>query len=355
MRAKLSSPAATSEPLTGVAEPAVSPLLATARKPLGKRLMLWVRRAHLYLGLFLFPWALLYGVTAFLFNHPTVFSDQPTAAFGKEALTGTPLESLPSPDEQAAAVLERLNEARKPPTPYVLAGPARYAGREFAFATAKAEGETISVLINVKDGSGTLRSSPNPGRKEPAKAPFAVGGSFDARGIGGRGAGRGKAGPGAETASAIKLNGALHDRVKEAVPTILERNGFQTGPVTVTSVPSLTFPVEAEGRVWTATYDPMTGAVSGTPADAKPATEMSVRRFLLRLHTAHGYPGEVNGRWAWAAIVDVMAATMCYWGLSGLVMWWQLKATRKLGLVILLLSASAATALGFAMHAALTL
>ena len=49
-----------------------------------------------------------------------------------------------------------------------------------------------------------------------------------------------------------------------------------------------------------------------------------------------------------------MAVTMCLLGLSGLVMWWQVKATRKAGAVVLVLSAPAATALGFAMHAAMT-
>jgi hypothetical protein len=49
-----------------------------------------------------------------------------------------------------------------------------------------------------------------------------------------------------------------------------------------------------------------------------------------------------------------MAFTMCFWGLSGLVMWWQIKATRRAGAVVLALSAVAATALGFAMHTAMT-
>jgi hypothetical protein len=49
-----------------------------------------------------------------------------------------------------------------------------------------------------------------------------------------------------------------------------------------------------------------------------------------------------------------MALTMCFWGLSGLVMWWQVKTTRKAGAVVLVLSAVAATALGIAMYAAMT-
>ena len=41
-----------------------------------------------------------------------------------------------------------------------------------------------------------------------------------------------------------------------------------------------------------------------------------------------------------------MAAIMCFWSLSGLFMWWQIKATRVPGLIVLGLSAAAATAAG---------
>ena len=53
------------------------------RRSLFQTGMVWLRRVHLYFGLLLFPWALLYGVTAFLFNHPTAFSEQPTTTFGR--------------------------------------------------------------------------------------------------------------------------------------------------------------------------------------------------------------------------------------------------------------------------------
>ncbi|MGL4423985.1 MAG: PepSY domain-containing protein, partial [Gemmataceae bacterium] len=107
-------------------------------------------------------------------------------------------------------------------------------------------------------------------------------------------------------------------------------------------------------RIWLASYNPITGSVSGRPADEPNTTELGWRRFLLRLHTAHGYPTETNSRWAWALIVDAMAVTMCFWGLTGLIMWWQIKATRRLGAVVLILSALAAATLGWAMHAAMT-
>lgn len=141
--------------------------------------------------------------------------------------------------------------------------------------------------------------------------------------------------------------------MKAAVPTVLERIGFPNGEATVTSVPDVVFPILADGRRWTATFNPLAGSVSGVADGAKSESELGWRRFLLRLHTTHGYPSETNARWFWAVLVDAMALVMCFWGVSGLVMWWQLKGTRRVGAVVLCLSAVAATALGFAMHAAM--
>jgi hypothetical protein len=333
--------------------PAVSsrPVSKAARRPLLKRVLHVVRRGHLYFGLFLFPWAILYGVTAFLFNHPTAFSEQPTTTFGTDTLTGTPMETVPNPTEQANQVIAALNEKQKPATPYTLGvGEVKY-NREFAFATVKAEGQTVSVLVDVKNGGGTIRSAIDKPKAElPPRAPFAVGSSERGRDSGRRAGGT----PALPGKDGIKLSDPLPERVKTTIPTLLERTGFPTGEVTVTSVPDLVFPVEADGKTWNATYNAVTGAVSGTTTDAKPETELGWRRFLLRLHTAHGYPGEQNARWFWAVIVDLMAGVMCFWGVSGLLMWWQIKATRKAGAVTLVLSAIVATAIGVAMHAAMT-
>ena len=79
-------------------------------RPLSRRVMHLVRRTHLYVGLFLFPWAILYGLTGFLFNHPTVLADAPTTHFNRDDVAGTPLESAPTPREQATAVLANLND-----------------------------------------------------------------------------------------------------------------------------------------------------------------------------------------------------------------------------------------------------
>ena len=314
------------------------------RRPWHKQMMLILRRGHLYMGLLLFPWAILYGVTAILFNHPTLLSDQPTASFNASILEGTSLASLPSPNEQANNVVARLNEMQQPATPFELAGDAQYAGRSFAFATIKQETQTISVLLDVKNGSGTIRVAENPPiANSVEQAPFVIGPNPTA-----------ERQPRHETL-AIRLESPLHERFASALPTILQRKGFAyEGAVTVTSVPNIEFPIEADGQTWNASFNSLTGAINGSSVSEPTSPKLSVRQFLLRLHLAHGYPNETNSRWFWAIIVDAMAFAMCFWGVSGLLMWWQIKATRRLGAIILTLSAIAATVLGVMMHTLLT-
>jgi hypothetical protein len=312
-----------------------------------------VRRGHLYFGLFLVPWVLLYGVTGFLFNHPTAFADAPTASFGRDELIGTPFESPPAPVEVADRLVAVLNARANPPVEYRLVEPekAKYT-REFAFATVKTDDRELNVLIDVTGAGGTVRSRPQPpaAPSRAEKAPFAIGGgrpSATAKGGGPR--------PVPPAATPLVPEVPLPEWVKATVPVVLERTGFPSGEVTVTSVPDLTFQMADPQTVWTVTYNALTGTVTGRPtADAPPPEELSTRRFLTRLHLTHGFPSSPNARWFWAVIVDAMAFVMVFWGVSGLFMWWQIKATRKLGFLVLVLSLAAATALGFGMHEVFT-
>lgn len=330
------------DPTAPEVAPGDSPAPQPFRRPLRRRVMHAVRRAHLYFGLFLLPWAVMYGATGFLFNHPTAFADAPTVTFGAGELAGTPMESPPRPDAVAGQVVAALNDRATEGKPYALVEPekARYT-RDFAFATVKADGHDVNLLFDVNSPGGTVRSKPAaPPAKPAAPAPFAIG------------ARNPTAAPPTE-----RLNFAdpLHERVKAAVPVVLERTGFPVGDATVTSVPDLSFLMSDGAKTWRVTYNALTGTVSGTPADTAPTPEgLSTRRFLTRLHLASGFPNDRGTKWFWAVVVDAMAFVMVFWGASGLFMWWQVKATRRLGLVVLLLSAAAATALGLGMHEVLT-
>jgi hypothetical protein len=135
---------------------------------------------------------------------------------------------------------------------------------------------------------------------------------------------------------------------------VLERTGFPRGEITVTSVPDVSFLMDADGTRWQVTYNPQTGTVAGKKAAEVAPEPLSARRFLTRLHAAHGYPFAPDARWAWAAVVDAMALVLVFWGLSGILMWWQVRSTRWLGLLILLISTAAAVWVGLGMHDLMT-
>jgi len=118
--------------------------------------------------------------------------------------------------------------------------------------------------------------------------------------------------------------------------------------------PELTFFVEGAGKVWRSSYNLQTASLTGRPADeARPESELSTRRFLTRLHMAHGYPSRIDARWVWAIAVDLMFVSMVGWGITGLLMWWQMKNMRQIGTIVLVLSAVVSAAVGIGMHSSM--
>jgi hypothetical protein len=115
------------------------------------------------------------------------------------------------------------------------------------------------------------------------------------------------------------------------------------------SVPDLLFVVESDGQLWRAAFNSLKGTLTAKPLEA--AAPLPWRNFLLRMHTTHVYPFSRGSiKWLWVLGADVMALVLIYWGISGLLMWWQIKSTRRWGLAILAVSAVAATLLAVGMH-----
>jgi hypothetical protein len=285
-----------------------------------------VRRAHLFAGLFMLPWVVLYGVTAFLFNHPDAFPDHQVHAFGPPEFSGTALETLPSPADAAAQVVASLRAAADGRATYRLMYPERAAySQNHLFAVARGAGQQHAIQFDLTSRTGTVRS--HPVGRAGEKAPFAA-------------------------QAGVRIDRPLPERLTESLPTVLDRLELPHEEVALEEVPDLTFVLEAEGRLWRVTYDMQRGSVVGVPLDS-PAEPLPVRRFLTRLHLAHGYPAEANSRWFWAVVVDTMCGVLLFWAVSGVLMWWQINAVRRWGVVVLSLSAVTATVLAAGMHRAL--
>jgi hypothetical protein len=290
---------------------------------LSRRVLHWVRRLHLYSGLFMLPWVLLYAVSAFLFNHPDAFPDQPTRSFGPKEVRGTPLEGIHQPtaaaEEVVAALQAQGNSCR-------LVRPEEAAfSRSRVTVTARAPGIEHAVVVDLTDGTGLVRTKST---ESPEPAPFAR-----------------KAG--------VRTESPLPDRLREGTLAVLQRMGLSAEEATISgNFPELTFAMEADGQVWTVTYHPQQGAVNGRLANS-PGDGLSTRRFLTQLHLSRGYPANGGARWFWAVAVDAMFMAMVFWGVSGLLMWSQIKAVRRWGGVVLTTSAVVATLMAVGMHRAL--
>lgn len=309
-------------------------------RPIGRRAMQWIRRIHLYFGLFLFPWAVLYGFTGFLFNHPQAMSEVPMTSFGRDVWNGTPMEQSADLAEIAREVVRELqaHQPDKGPIQLVASEPVRY-GNELAFATLKTADEDIGLAIATIGTGGTIRRAP--AKKPDVAFPWAIGHAEPSRNDGSA-----KHNPSADK---LILQNSLADRLKASLPHLIQTQKLPVGETTITSVPDLTFVVEAGGKRWKTNYNALKGTVTGKPLETA-VTPLSWRRFMTRLHTAHGYPSaSLGAKWCWAILVDVMAFVMIYWGASGLLMWWQIKSTRRLGIVMLVFSAVASTALAMGM------
>ena len=76
--------------------------------------------------------------------------------------------------------------------------------------------------------------------------------------------------------------------------------------------------------------------ITYTPADHKLVIEKMEPRanaFLERFHRRRGYATNYLLDTVWAVSVDLVIAAMVFWAVSGLWMWWEMKATRLWGVV----------------------
>ena len=351
------------------------------RNPLVRFLLMVIRRSHLYFGLLLVPWAILYGVTAYLFNHPSHFSTTKQESVSATAIPANWPTRNWNAKELAQSVVEQLNarfETANTAVDLDEKVAAKFEGNNIT-CTYEHDGRSYSVLIAVDGKRGTLRSQPIRVEVPAPKTAF-----FEVVPPGATGRTRGRSGPqdgissprerSTETTqrqvpgvanSAVEVANLsrtpifvvenVSANLKASVVEIAKNHGheIELDAVRIASIPDLAFIVSTNDEKWECRYSALTGAVNTKPSSTPGKTEFSWRRFLLRLHTAHTYPDEFNARWFWAIVVDIMAFVMVFWGVSGIVMWWQIKATRPTGSVAMAISLISAIALGWAMFLAI--
>ena len=275
--------------------------------------MRWIRRIHLYSGMLMFPWVILYGTTAALFNHPGCLADEqpPQIEIADEHLAG-----IPDPQVLAQSLLEELKATGRVES---VSAPreARYRG-DLSLQQKDASHERL-LLVDIESGSASITTRPLQPGSPPA--PFAKKDWFPA--------------------------GKPIEAVSQSIESDLRNRNLGEGPITVRSAPKLELTAVIDGVAWNLEYALQNGALTAIDSAKEPLT---LRQIALRLHMTHRFPRHLGPRWLWAVLVDLMFLTMMFWAMSGLLMCLQMKRVRRLGLAVLTLGLVGAVILMFLMY-----
>jgi len=278
-----------------------------------KKFTLLIRRVHLYSGLLLLPFVLLYASSALLFNHSTWLTDREVTSLSASRFSGTSFTGMDDAPELAAKVLkaaydeleaesEKANAAI-PGTPTQ----ARFQG-SYSFRV-KHDGVKDSVAVSPTGQRGQWTTKPKGAPRAKLSNPF-------------------------HSIKKLRVERPNPKELTEDLPDVLGLEGVGSGDVSLRSEPSLRFGFEYDGIPWKAQFDLRDGSF-----EAKPATPMSALKqwttLITGLHKTHGHPASLDIRWLWAAVLDVMAGSLILWVVSGLLMWWQIPKLRRIGLCLI--------------------
>jgi hypothetical protein len=299
----------------------------------GRSTLMLVRRVHLYSGIFMFPFVLLYGFTGWFFNHPRMFTGDRVTAFAPADVSSETLGNMPTAHETAQSIVDEMNLES-----FLVGGPEikltddrspRYSG--YLAYTVSADDATHDVRINPVTGKGQVRTNyveAVDATAEPKPNPLAE-------------------------IRRIELPSNAAAKIQDDMPKILSDLRLSPGEAfSGRRSASLVFSAEADGVLCIVTCDLASGTISSIRDDDRPPLE--TKSFLQRLHLARMYSPDFDIRWVWALLVDAMFVSMVFWGLSGLMMWWQVKRTRVLGAGVLVASIVFTAVLAIGMHDNLT-
>lgn len=277
------------------------------------RVLRVVRRIHMYLGLFLVPWLFIFGISGVLFNHPNLgekVQGRPVPPPVLESKTGFTAWDARGLAQQIVDTLNTQNAGRYRLDDAVLPefhGP--------ALLSAEYDQGRHTTLVDV--GRGRAFIITREARPGSVEVPFK---------------------------QHLEIEGRTVRDVEKQVSGLLTSLGLEArAPLEANPriAPELRFAMrDASGEAYHVTYDAGSAELSGRPANSWSPVGMT--QLLTLLHTTHHYTPKVGFRWAWAFFQDILGLAMAFWAISGMAMWWQLKATRIAGIV------SIAAALGLA-------
>lgn len=288
---------------------------ANGRGRLSKgRLLKLVRRVHMYLGLVLMPWLLFFGLSGMLFNHPNVGEQVQGQRVNLTEHSGlAPWQ----PQSAAQSVVTELNQKSRGDGPYRLDPTFQSEFTGYSILTAPAPDGGYMLIADVAHARGILvhkQARTNPDGSSFPKTVLTT--AYSAERV-------------AESAKGLLTARKLpHDVELQAHPKIAAELRLRV--------------LDAKDVAWNLSYDTRTGELSGRRADRFP--NLGMTQILAKMHTTHHFTMSFGSLWLWALFEDLLGLSMALWAITGLVMWWQMKATRIAGIVSITLALGLALA-----------
>jgi hypothetical protein len=284
-----------------LAKPAPRPIVAQVGNAAKRKaaVMRWLRRIHLYSGLALLPWVLIYGISGFLFNHGGSTSTARELVVPPDQRA--PL--APPSDELGARLLTAIGKHAPSPST-TLSG-------TWTFDFHDPESDKNYRLAMPIDGSGAFLTERRP-----------------------------------RTSSSTNLPRDTFAAEKEQVARIAEATLASIGmePENLRPVGGPSLRVVSDDTRWSA-------SLTRDRVSESTTSSLDLGRLMRRLHVTHGYGRSDWSRVVWAVFVDIMAFAMVMWAITGLAMWWQKRSTRVAGAITLVAAFGGGTALIFALQA----
>jgi|GEM_PF-764315 len=317
--APASESAAPSRPQPGKPDPHKRPTIVA--KPLSRKIssafLKVIRRTHLYTGLLLLPWVLIFGLSGFLFNHEDIFRPSPEEKITR--ISQADLEkdlgfSTVDASVVASQVIEQLNaQAGEGDPKFKLVSGASLRGLLTLTAGGEVDGKPVrhTYTMNLNNGQAWVTTvEPVQNQPQTTTPPFA--------------------------GKQVQVPAVSVDDLTQKVDDLTYELGIDSDGSWAmrgrAGGPEVRFVMQDDtGRDWHVSYNLMRGTLGGRAADENPSMDFS--QAMIRLHKLHHYPTEFGMRWIWMLAADITALTMVFWGLSGLIMWWQLKPTRTAGIL----------------------
>jgi len=268
--------------------------------------MKWIRLVHGYLGLFLIPWILLYGVTGFLFNHPDFFAEHEVFKLNLRDIPKSSLNAFPNPDSAANEALRLCaGNFEKKGAQIQMAPDSRPEYTEAARFSAHDPQKDFYLIVDPSRETALLRAFSKPAKPELSKPVW------------------------------VDLNNSIGKRMENGAEEVCRNAGYTKGSLKWENGPLLRFKVLVNGSPYRALYDMGQGRFQISPETGW-SSAMTMRSFLARLHRYRGYPENVNIAFFWAIFVDLTTLSMVMWALTGVILWFWRKNYRRSGVVILL-------------------